>query len=591
MLHIDSHGPSTTHPGQSTLVDLLRQKALREGDQLAYTFLINGEAEKIDLTYGELDKRCSAIAASLQLAGAAGECVLLLYPPSLEFIVAFMGCLYAEAIAVPAYPLKLNRSHLRIQGIIEDSQASVVLTTRASLAEMERVFSETPYMKNLRWLTTDDIADEVEMKWSEPRISGDTLAMLQYTSGSTSSPKGVMLSHSNLMSNERMLQQAFRLTQNSVFVGWLPLYHDMGLIGIILYSLFLGARSVIMPPNAFLQKPSRWLRAISEYKGIFSGGPNFAYDLCIRRVGPEERSRLDLSSWSIAFNGAEPISHETLERFATTFASCGFRQESFYPCYGLAEGTLFVSGGEKDKLPVIKTFLAVALENNRAIPTSREQEGGRHLIGCGNNLPNQRIAIVEPKSLIECSTGEIGEIWVSGPNVAQGYWRHPQETKEMFQAYLPQTGEGPFLRTGDLGVMLEGELFVTGRLKDLVIIDGRNHYPQDIELTVEKCHHAIRSGCCAAFSINLGGRERLVIAVELERHYRNLDHHELVRAIRQAVAKQHDVRVEHVSFLKIGGVPKTSSGKIQRHACRANFLSEVANKYLSEIKGNSALRG
>src|SRR6266540_990154 len=550
MINVNSDARSAIVPNPSTVIDLLRRNAFHQKDRLAYTFLVEGEAEKVEMTYEDLDRRSSAIGAALQLAGAT---------------------------AVPAYPPKLNRSQLRLQGIIEDSQAAMVLTTKAVMAGAERVFSEAPYAKNLRWLAIDDIPSHLEMKWREPAINGDTLAMLQYTSGSTSAPKGVMVSHSNLLRNVRIIQEATRQTADSVFVGWLPLYHDMGLIGIMLHSLFLGARCILMSPTAFLQKPSRWLQAISDYRATLSGAPNFAYDLCARKISPDDRARLDLSSWSIAFNGAEPIFHETLERFAATFATCGFRPEAFYPCYGLAEGTLFVSGGRKDERPVVKAFQASALENNRAILAGGGQEKGRHLVGCGNTPADQRIAIVQPDRLTECSEGEVGEIWVSGPCVAQGYWRRHQQTEQIFRAYLPRTGEGPFLRTGDLGFILEGELFVTGRLKDLIIIDGQNHYPQDIELTVERSHSALRPGCCAAFSIDCGGREQLVVAAELDRHYRDPDQSEIVKAVRQAVAEQHELRVERVWFLKMGGVPKTSSGKIQRHLARADFLSTLTN--------------
>jgi acyl-CoA synthetase (AMP-forming)/AMP-acid ligase II len=569
----NSYTYSTMNPEPQTLVDLLRRNAGRQGDQLAYAFLVDGESEKVELTYKELDQRSSAIGALLQLSGVAGKPVLLLCPPGLDFIAAFLGCLYAGAIAVPAYPPKPNRSQLRLLSIIEDTLATVVLTTRAVLAGVKQVFDGLPSAKRLRWLAVDDITNDLGEQWREPAINGDSLALLQYTSGSTSTPKGVMVSHHNLLSNAQIMRKGFQHTEKSVFVGWLPLYHDMGLIGIALESLFLGARCILMSPAAFLQKPSRWLQAISDYEATMSGAPNFAYDLCVRKVTSEERSQLDLSSWINAFNGSEPVFHETLERFAAAFADCGFRRETFYPCYGLAEGTLYVSGGRPDEVPVVKAFDTAALEKHRAVPLDHGLAGGRSLVSCGNNLSDQRIAIVQPESLTECLEGEVGEIWVSGPSVAQGYWRRPQQTEQTFQAYLPRTGEGPFLRTGDLGFILEGELFITGRLKDLIIIDGENHYPQEIELTVEKSHFALRPGCCAAVSIDIEGRERLVVAAELDRCHRKVDRSVIVKAIRHAVAEQHELRVDHIWLLDPGGIPKTSSGKIQRHACRAGFLA------------------
>jgi len=560
------------------VIKLLRRQALRQGDQLAYTFLVDGEAEKVELTYAELHRRCCAIGTSLQWAGASGEPVLLLCPPGLDFVTAFLGCLYAGAIAVPAYPPKLNRSQLRLQSIIEDSRAKLVLSTSAILAGVERVIGDAPYAKDLRWMATDDIAIEAGDKWREPAVNGETLAMLQYTSGSTAAPKGVMVSHRNLLSNEALIQRLVGHSPDWTFMGWLPLYHDMGLIGIMLGSLFAGGRCVLMSPAAFLQKPLRWLQAISKYQVALSGAPNFAYDLCSRKIGPEERSQLDLSSWKIAFNGSEPISHETLARFAATFAECGFRREAFYPCYGLAEGTLMVSGGQADAVPVVTRFQTAALECNRAVPVEVGEPGGRPLVGCGDNLTDPRIAIVHPQTLTECANGEIGEVWVAGSSVAQGYWRRAEETARTFRAYLARTGEGPFLRTGDLGFILKGELFITGRLKDLIIIDGQNHYPQDIELTVAKSHPAIRPGCCAAVSIDQGGREQLVVVAELDRQHRNADQDRIIRAVRQAVAEEHDLRVGDVWLVEPGGVPKTSSGKIQRHACRANYLSRSANQ-------------
>jgi amino acid adenylation domain-containing protein len=551
--------------GSSTIVEHLRKKTLHQGGQLAYTFLVDGEAEKLDLTYGELDRRSRAIGASLQLAGVTGERVLLLYPHGLDFIAAFLGCLYAGAIAVPAYPPRLNRSQIRLQKIIEDTQATMALTTKAVLAKVGRVFSEAPCALSLKWLATDDITHELEEKWREPAINGDTLAMIQYTSGSTSDPKGVMVSHHNLLSNERMIQEAFRQSEESVIVGWLPLYHDMGLIGNVLQPLFLGARCVLMSPTAFLQKPSRWLQAISDYRATTSGGPNFAYDLCVRKINSDERANLDLSSWITAFNGAEPIFHETMERFAATFATCGFRRESFYPCYGLAEATLLVSAGSNQTRPEIEK----KIESGQLIST-HAHDGQKLRVGCGRTLPSERVLIVDPESLTPCAAGKVGEIWVSGPNVAQGYWNREQQTEQTFRAHLEGTREGPFLRTGDLGFINNGELFVTGRIKDLIIIRGRNHYPQDIELTVRQSDPALESGSCAAFSIEQADEERLVIVKELGRGVHDTSY--LIERIREVVAREHEVQAHAIVLIDKGSMPKTTSGKIQRYECRNQYL-------------------
>jgi len=311
--------------GPLTLVDLLRARAATHPDRLAYIFLADGEAEEGRVTYGELDRRARAIGAWLQPFAAGEERVLLLYPPGLDYIAAFFGCLYAGAVPVPAYPPRRNRNLLRLQAVVADAAAAVALTTAPILARIAPSFSENPYLQPLRWLTTEGIADGAENDWQEPAVSADSLAFLQYTSGSTSAPKGVMLSHRNLLHNQRMIQTAFRQTEESVIVGWLPLYHDMGLIGNVLQPLFVGARCVLMSPAAFLQQPLRWLRAVADYRATTSGGPNFAYDLCVRRITDEQRAALDLSSWSVAFNGAEPVRRATVEQFSAAFAQCGFR--------------------------------------------------------------------------------------------------------------------------------------------------------------------------------------------------------------------------------------------------------------------------
>ncbi len=338
--------------------------------------------------------------------------------------------------------------------------------------------------------------------------------------------------------------------------------------------MYTGFPCFLMQPVSFLQRPIRWLQAISRYKATHSGAPNFAYHLCVRRITTEQRLSLDLSSWRSAYNGAEPVSKNTLEQFAEAFAACGFRPNVSYPCYGLAEATLIVSGGFVKKKPVFCTVQAVALERNRVVEASEHQENVRTLVGCGRAMLDTKIVIVHPESLTQCWPDDVGEIWVSGPSVAQGYWNRPEETEHTFRAYLADTGEGPFLRTGDLGFIKDGELFVTGRLKDLIIIGGCNHYPQDIELTVEQSHPALRTGCGAVFSIDVDGEERLVVVQEVERrYYRNLDIDEVVGAIRQAVAENHELRVSAVALVKPWSIPKTSSGKIQRHACRTRFLA------------------
>jgi acyl-CoA synthetase (AMP-forming)/AMP-acid ligase II len=564
-----------------TFVELLRNRAEHKPNQLAYVFLQDGEVEASRLTYRELDQQARAIAANLQQSDRAGCPALLLYPPGLEFITAFFGCLYAGITAVPAYPPRRNQNLARLQAIATSSQASLALTTTALIRSLtnhsENRLAEEPELAKLNWVATDAMPTPL-LEWQPPDLTPNTLAFLQYTSGSTGTPKGVMVSHGNLMHNSALIQECFGDTPSSRGVSWLPPYHDMGLIGGILQPLYVGAPMILMPPVMFLQKPLRWLQAISHYKATTSGGPNFAYDLCLQKITPEQRETLDLSSWNVAFTGAEPVRAETLEQFAQTFASCGFKKEAFHPCYGMAETTLIVSGRVKPDPIAFQSVDGAALEQNQIAPAKGDREGVRTLVSCGKSLLDLDIRIVNPETCVACSNHQVGEIWVAGPSVAQGYWNQLEETQRTFQAQLADTGEGPFLRTGDLGFLLNGELFITGRLKDLMIIRGQNHYPQDIERTVENSHPALRPACGAAFTVDIKGQERLVVVQEVERSYlRKLNVKEVIRTISQAIAAEHGLQAYATALIKTGSIPKTSSGKIQRHACRSQFLTGTLN--------------
>lgn len=564
----------------STWVDLLRWRSQHQPNQTAFTFLSDGEVATEQLTYGELDRRSRAIAAALQALNLSGERALLLYPPGLEYLVAFFGCLYAGVVAVPAYPPRNLRNTSRIQAISQDAEAAIALTTRATVSTLQSLLISAGDFQELRWLTTDDVQPGTETTWIHPGSDRETLAFLQYTSGSTGTPKGVMLSHNNLMHNAAVTYQWMGHSAHSRFVSWLPLYHDMGLIGGILQPLYGGFPCVLMPPVAFLQRPYRWLKAIADYGATTSGAPNFAYELCIQKITSEQRQTLDLSTWQVAFNGAEPLRAETLKDFSDAFAPCGFRQEALYPCYGLAEGALMVTGNRFAHPPVVQPVQKSALEQGRAIRATcnagtapQAIEAVQTLVSSGRCLSDQRIAIVAPDTLTCCLDNQVGEIWVKGPSIGKGYWQRAQETEETFQAVLADTGEGSFLRTGDLGFLQNEELFVTGRLKDVIIIRGRNLYPQDIERTAEISHPAVRVTGAAAFTIEVDDEERLVVGQELEfRQKPDLD--EVVCAIRQAVAEAHEVEVYAVVLLKPGSIPKTSSGKIQRRACREEFLAD-----------------
>jgi len=555
-----------------TLVELLIERAEEHPERIAYTFVLPDGTEELSLTYEDLDRKARKIGAAIQALNLSGEHVLLLYPFGLEYIAALCGCLYAGAVAVPAYPPRSNRNLARLRSIIADARARLVLTTQPLRCKLEKLFNDSPESNDLQCLTTEDIEDSLAEVWRAGSADGAKLCLLQYTSGSTSTPRGVMVSHDNLLHNQALISGSFELGPESVIVSWLPLYHDMGLIGGVMQPLYLGARCILLSPLSFLQRPSLWLEMITRYRATTSGGPNFAYDLCVRKISAEERATFDLSNWRVAFNGAEPVRHETLERFAATFASAGFRREAFFPCYGLAEATLFVSGGkQKSGPPVVKALKSRELEKNRVVAGVLADDGLRYLVSCGSSAPGRKVVVVNPESIVECRRGEVGEVWVSGRSVAQGYWNKPDLTDETFHAYISDTGEGPFLRTGDLGFVDEGELFITGRLKDLIIIRGLNYYPHDVELVAEQSHPVLRAGCGAAFTTSVAGVEELVIVYEVDRR-RTVEMSEVFESIREAVAEDLGIQVSTI-HLTAGSIPKTSSGKIQRSVCREMFLA------------------
>ncbi|MEM1368561.1 MAG: fatty acyl-AMP ligase [Cyanobacteria bacterium P01_H01_bin.15] len=557
-----------------TLVDCLHYRSAAQSQRTAYTFLLDGETATEELTYGELGRKVRTIATYLRNVCAPGERVLLIYPPGLGFISAFFGCLEAGVIAVPAYPPRPNRSLERLQRIVTDADATVALTVDPVLSTLQRRLDQAPELKSLHWLATDSLPDTLTAPL-DFSPAPDQIALLQYTSGSTASPKGVMITHANLCHNLQLIEQAFQHSPESRGVIWLPPYHDMGLVGGILQPLFVGFPVVLMSPLMFLQRPVRWLQAISRFRATTSGGPNFAYDLCVRKINPADIEELDLHCWDLAFNGAEPINFQAVQKFSQRFSPCGFRQDAFYPCYGMAEATLIVSGRRKNTGLIAKSLDKEALRRDRALPTS-DPERARMVVGCGQGLTGQTLLIVNPESRRPCQDGEIGEIWLSGASIARGYWSNPSETAKTFGGELADgTGE-KFLRTGDLGFIHQAEVFITGRLKDVIIINGANYYPQDIERTVEQCHPRLRPHACAAFSTDISGEERLVVVAEIERHYSDDaaqpgDQATLEKKIRRAITKNHDLQVFAVRFLKPSAMPKTSSGKIQRHICRDAF--------------------
>jgi acyl-CoA synthetase (AMP-forming)/AMP-acid ligase II len=544
--------PNDVAGSAETIVDVLRQRAELTPHKRAFLFLDKGEHEGASCTFAQLDRRAKAIGSRLAALGARGKQVLLPNPPGLEFVTNFFGCLYAGAVGVPACSsLLTTRKHDRLRCIVEDAEVEFILAASAkSLSSFCESTVGEEWTSPLTLLATDEVPEIEETEWSPINCGSDDVAYIQYSSGSTSSPKGVVISHRNVMCNQRMFQQVFRTSDDSVIVSWLPHFHDMGLVAVIQRAIYVGMPAVLMAPIEFIRRPVQWLQAISRYRAAISIAPNFAYDLCVERVKDARVAELDLSCWQVALNGSEPVKAETMKRFTEKFAKTGFRAESFYPGYGLAEATVFVSS----RLP------------------SALVESRREIVSCGPACDSERLLIVDPKTRRRCSEGIEGEIWVAGSHVAQGYWKRPDETRETFKAYLNDNGAGPFLRTGDLGFLLEGELHVTGRLKDLIILHGKNHYPQDIEATVATSHPLLRRDCGAAFSVDVTGREELVVLQEVKRQTPVEKCFEIKCAIRQALAEDRAIKPYSVVLLKPNTIPKTSSGKIMRSACRADFL-------------------
>jgi len=529
----------------TTIVDVLRQRAELTPHKRVFLFLDKGEREGASFTFAQLDRKARAVGRRLAALGARGKQVLLPNPPGLEFVANFFGCLYAGAVAVPACSSLLSaRKHDRLQVIVEDAEVEFILA--ASTESLTSIASET----GMTLLASDQVPETDAAEWSPTNCGADDVAYIQYSSGSTSSPKGVVISHRNVMCNQWMFQQTLRTSEDSVVVSWLPHFHDMGLVAVMQRAIYVGMSVVQMAPLEFVRRPVQWLRAISIYRASISMAPNFAYDLCVDRVKDEAIAELDLSCWEVALNGSEPVKAETMKRFAEKFGKTGFRAESFYPGYGLAEATVFVCSRVSSQ-PVVSR---------------------RQVVSCGPASANERVLIVDPKTHRRCSEGTEGEIWVAGPHVAQSYWKRPDETREVFKAYLNDNGTGPFLRTGDLGFLLDGELHVTGRLKELIILHGKNHYPQDIEATVATSHPLLRRDCGAAFSIEVTGREELVVLQEVKRQTPAAKSFEIQCAIRQALAEDRAIKPHAVVLLKPNTIPKTSSGKIMRSACRADFL-------------------
>ncbi|WP_231615533.1 aminotransferase class I/II-fold pyridoxal phosphate-dependent enzyme [Novipirellula artificiosorum] len=552
-------------PPRDHYVSVLGYWAEQRPDESAFVFT-DVEASEQRITYAELWHEVRALAGYLQdrCRIRSGDRVLLLYPPGLDFVIGFFACHAAGAVAVPAYPPRRNRKASRIRSIVVDADTRWALSTQSVV---EQLTGDQKYddLVGVQLLGTDDKSCRRIDKWRIPKLSCDSLAVLQYTSGSTGSPKGVMLTQGNLIANSKLILQAFEPDNAVCGLSWLPTYHDMGLVGGVLMPMFIGRTNVLMSPMTFLQRPARWLQGISKYGVSISGGPNFAYQLCVDKIAEDELQGVDLSSWEIAFNGAEPIRASTIHAFCERFEASGFRRGAFLPCYGMAETTLLVTGGPAETRPVITPFSGKQLDKKVVEAVEPDSESARSLIGCGRVLPEETVLIVDAETRMPLADDQIGEIWIQSPSVGQGYYQRKDATEQTFFAHTAD-GQGPFLRTGDLGFLHQDQLYVSGRLKDMIIVRGVNRYPQDIEETVEGASDAVQAGSVAAFAMEYDGREQLVIVAEAVR-VRDLDWNAHLQAIRRAVTADHELPPDAVYLIRNSSVPKTSSGKIQRHAC------------------------
>jgi amino acid adenylation domain-containing protein len=556
-----------------TFVDILRWRADRHPSRLAFTYLEGDSGHEVQASYEQLDVQSRSIAAKLQLMHAEGERAVLLFPSGLDFISGFFGCLYAGVIAVTWPPLRPGVSTGSFEALLRNTDAKFVLGTTKSLERTRRLLNRAA--AQLEWFATDDHTQLAgPQRWRAPNIGEETIAFLQHTSGSSSQPRGVVVSHRNLLFNERMISTAFEHDEVSTVVGWLPMFHDMGLIGNVLQPIYIGSSGILLSPSAFVQRPIRWLQAISRYRARTSGGPNFAYDLCVENFDPNQCQGLDLSCWTLAFNGAEPIHAHTIDRFCATFEKYGFNRKAFYPCYGLAEATLFVTGGTKSEPPVVLEVEKSPLSLGQVKLRQGGGASSTSLIGCGRAFLHETVLIVDTNTSGQCADGYVGEVWVSGSNVGSGYWNNPIETERTFGARVDNV-EGAYLRTGDLGFKHDGQLFIVGRQKDLIIVRGRNYWPQDLERTATRCHPLLRASRGAAFSTDEGTREQVTLVLELVRGRRSTtDLAEVFEAVRRSVAIEHELTVSTVVLVEAATLPVTSSGKIRRRQCRLMLLND-----------------
>ena len=555
------------------LVDVLQWRAQTMPDKIAFTFLKDGLEEEQSITFKEIDQRARSIAIELRKKHQQGDIALLLYPQSIEHMCALWGCFYAGIYAVPLYLPQNNRAYQRIKSIQIDCAANIILSDADSFKRMQKRLDNMSEIEQLDWFITDEINTQTN-HWQKPDLAGNSLAYLQYTSGSTGSPKGVMVSHGNLMYNLADMDASWGHSTESVLVSWLPIFHDMGLIVGFLQGIYNGFRTIFYSPSAFAQRPYTWLKAITDYKATHTGGPNSAYTMCVEKIPAEQKKQLDLSSLKFMFNGSEPVRSDTLQQFSSAFEECGFKKTMHLPCYGLAEATLKVSTHRPGENYIEWDLDPSALEKNQ-LTDAKDKRFSQNFVSSGNTILNTSVKIVDPVSLNTCAPNSVGEIWIKGPTVALGYFNKPEDTREIFQAYTNDTNDGPYLRTGDLGFMKGEELFIAGRLKDLIIIRGRNCYPQDIEEIVEKSHSALAPNAGAAFSFEDNDEEKLVVVHSVRRsHIKNIDPSPIFESIRKAISSEFSMKVHSIELLMPTSVPRTTSGKIQRRACKRAYLDK-----------------
>ena len=554
-----------------SVVEALRQQAARQGPKTAIVLLGDGENETDRISHRLLDELARALAAALQARNAAGQRVLIALPSGIDYAVAFLGALYAGAVPVPAYPPASNAHAGRLRRIVENCDARWVLADSGQWPLLAERFEHGGWARAREAFLPVDAHGGHAAQWVPPVQQAHDLAFLQYTSGSTGDPRGVMVSHGNLLHHAQQMRISMDQHSGDVFVSWLPLFHDMGLIGQLLQSLLLGATLVLMPPASFLQRPVRWLQALHRYRGSVSYAPNFAYELCANAVDRQAAQALDLSAWRIALNGAEPVQADTLRRFGECFAPARLRPEALMVGYGLAEGTLQVTASRAAGHAVVHPLPAstAALESGLLRP-AEPGEPARPAVSVGVPQPGDEVAVVDAESRQPLPEGRVGEIWIAGPGVAQGYWQRAEETARTFGARLADGGGASWLRTGDLGAWHAGELYVVGRLKDLIIVRGQNHHPADLEHSARRSHAAIERA--AAFGIEVDGHERVVLMAELRRTERHKADGDAVRdAVRAALAEGHGLQLHALWLLRPAALPLTSSGKLRRAECRRLF--------------------